>query len=58
VRPRWRDLPRGPIPGGVGPEKFAALATNFSEMWSILARMLGRRVEDCFPSPPCDDIHR
>jgi hypothetical protein len=42
--------PAGPIPDGVGPEKFAVLAANFSEMWSILARMLGRRVEDCVPS--------
>ena len=32
-----------------GPEKFAVLAADFSEMWSILARMLGRRVEDWFP---------
>jgi hypothetical protein len=49
--------PAGPIPDCVGPEKFAVFA-NFSEMWSILARMLGRQVEDWLPSPPCNDIHR
>ena len=27
----------GDLPDGVGPEKFAVLAANFSEMWSILA---------------------
>lgn len=58
MRRRWRYLPAGLIPDGVGPEKFAVLAANFSGMWSILARMLGRRVEDCFPSPPYNNIHR
>jgi magnesium-transporting ATPase (P-type) len=34
--------PAGPIPDGVGPEKFAVFTVNFSEMWSVLASMLGR----------------
>jgi len=53
-----RSARRARFPAASAPEKFAVFAANFSGMWSILARMLGRRVEDCFLSPPCNDIHR
>jgi hypothetical protein len=41
----------GPIPDGVAPKSLRSFAVNFFWMWSILARMSGRRVEECLLKP-------